>query len=94
MAATHTPTSRLENAIKAFMVGDATVDAVYTAFQEYSADPTRSAVVCKVVGDSAASRARLTQLHDSSFGHILFPFLTIFGMVNCIWFTEHCAVVQ
>ena len=93
MAATHTPTSRLENAIEAFMVGDATVDAVYTAFQGYSPDPTRSAVVCKV-GDSAASWARLTQLHDSSFGHILFPFLTIFGMVCCIWFTEHCAVVQ
>ena len=93
MAATHPPTRRLENAIEAFMVGDATVDAVYTAFQENSPDPTRSAVVCRVDG-SAASWARLTQLHDSSFGHGLFAILRVIGMGFGILCTEHCAVVQ
>jgi len=78
MAAVHTRPSRLGAVIKAFIAGDATLDAVHTAFQEASPD---SGVVC-TVDNSAASWARLAQLHDSSFGHAILPLLIVTGMLR------------
>ena len=70
----------------AFMVGEATVDAVHAVLQESDLIAT-SGVLC-TVDSSAASWARLTQLHGASFGPTIFPLLRVTGTPSGIVFAR------